>query len=104
MASKTVEMQAKNFLSDLNNAAHEYGFEAAGWEFRLANAAEKKTIENKYYPMVFTEILPENLFDFYNLLQVKYAEAKSDVAWKMDNKNIAKSPAFFCAFNPDRLS
>jgi len=104
MASKAIELQAKNYLSDLNNTAFEYGFNPVEhWEFSLANEKEKSAIEQKYYPAVFTEIQAEHLFDFYSLMLVKYGNSKSDIGWKMDNQNLNKTRLFICAFNPERM-
>ena len=104
MANKDIALQAKNYLYELNNTAHEYGFASTEtWEFNLSSEAEKKAIEKKYYPVVFTEVDVESLPDLYTLIQVKYASSKSDIATKMDNKNLGKNKLFICAFNAERL-
>ncbi|GGI27167.1 hypothetical protein [Pedobacter mendelii] len=104
MASKSLELQAKNYLYELNNTANEYGFAATDWRFSLANATEKKTITNNYFPFVFVEVMPNDLFDFNEFIKVKYQEAQSDADLKLINKKIMLSPVYFCAYNPERLS
>jgi len=104
MANKTLALQAKNYLTELNNTAHEYGFSPNDWTITLANEAERKSIEKKYYPAVFAEVLSLDLSDFNSLLKIKYENANSDVEVKLAARQSSTSSAYFCAFNPERLS
>lgn len=60
MGTKSAEVQARDFVYELNNCASEYGFgKEELWEINLVSEKEKEKLEKKYYPTISTLIAPE---------------------------------------------
>ena len=60
MAEKSAELQARDFVYELNNCASEYGFgKEELWEVNLVSEKEKEKLEKKYYPTVSALMAPE---------------------------------------------
>ncbi len=53
MAAKSAEVQARDFIYELNNCASEYGIAKEElWSISIANDKQKAVIEKKYYPVI----------------------------------------------------
>jgi len=78
MKDQEIEFQAKMYAYAINSATKEHGFKKdEGWKVTLANEQEKAEIEQKYYPIVSTQItagsllkLSEFVKDILNLTPV----------------------------------
>lgn len=69
MLSKELNAQAKLFLSELNNARHEYSFAVDDqWAVTECTAVQKTTIEKEFYPVLFTQCKFEELPAFAGLV------------------------------------
>ena len=104
MVNQISEFQAKLYVYDLSNCAHEFGFKADEvWEVGLASEAEKIDIEKKYFPTVASKILPDTILETFNTVKEKLIQRKSEVENKLDKNNIsARKLNYLIAFNPKR--
>jgi hypothetical protein len=72
MAGKSAEVQARDFIYELNNCASEYGFSKDElWEVELVWEKEKIKLEKKYYPTISALIAPEFVPVMLGLVHVK---------------------------------
>jgi hypothetical protein len=105
MANQTIDYQASVYVYDLNNCAKEYGFKPdEEWTFSMANDAEKKILEKRYYPVITAKVLPEILSELFNLVKTKLKQARTNMEHNLDTDNAPDSPLqYLIAFNPKRF-
>jgi len=69
MLSKELNARAKSFLSELNNARHEYSFAHDDeWSLTECTQAKKVTIEKEFYPVLSVQCGFEDLPGFSNMV------------------------------------
>ncbi|MCC8426497.1 hypothetical protein [Mucilaginibacter sp. UR6-11] len=104
MNYKTPEYLAKEYLFDLNNIAHEYGFKAGeSWKIGLATAAEKAAIEKNYHPVISTKVSPEFLPQLYRIVKATFGQALNSAESAMNAKSLIQSALYYVvAHNPGR--
>lgn len=104
MVNKDIKAQVKAFLSELNDTRHEYGFSAnEEWTLDLATIAQKKALENKYYPVLSLTIAPENVMETLTLLQEKLGNAVTELNEKLNPGKIAREATNLLAYCVGRL-
>ncbi|ARS39279.1 hypothetical protein CA265_06170 [Sphingobacteriaceae bacterium GW460-11-11-14-LB5] len=104
MVNSDQRAQAKDFLYELNNTRHEYGFSAnEEWTFDLVTNGQKKDLEDKYYPVLSLNIAPENMVDMLDLLQEKLGKAVDHIKDSLSVKKSLKEPAHLLAYCTGRL-
>jgi len=106
MANKLIESQAKSYLYDLNNCAHEYGFnKEEHWVFSLATENEKTAIVQKFYPTVLIQGTAVQLAELYKAVKDKYSEMNNFLVDDVTGSKSDKTNAvYLIAHNPKRLS
>jgi hypothetical protein len=79
MAGKSAEVQARDFIYELNNCASEYGFSKEElWEVDLVSEKEKIKLEKKYYPTISALTTPEFVPVMLGLVHIKLPQFISE--------------------------
>lgn len=80
MAIKSAELQARDFVYELNNCASEYGFRKDElWEVGLITEKDKIKLEKKYYPTISALMAPEVIPDMLDLVRSKLQTFAIDI-------------------------
>ncbi|WP_316828441.1 hypothetical protein [Pedobacter miscanthi] len=104
MANNDQKVQAKVFLYELNNTRHEYGFTVnEEWTLDLATNAQRKDLENKFYPILSLTVVPENIMGMLDLLEGQLGNAVSHIKNSLENKKISKENTNLLAYCVARL-
>jgi len=101
MTTKSVEVQAREYVYDVKNCASEFGQSTLeGWEFSLVTDVEKTKLEKNYYPTIVAHPAQEALFELFRLVKSKLIIPQSSVQPAFDINSANKNVTHLIAFNP----
>ncbi|SDD42225.1 hypothetical protein SAMN05216464_101690 [Mucilaginibacter pineti] len=101
MAEKSAEVQARDFVYELNNCASEYGFgKEELWEINLVSEKEKEKLEKKYYPTISALIAPEIIPVMEELVKSKLTHTDNkDLPFEEKNIAIKGTSQYLVAYS-----
>ena len=104
MEEKTIEMQTRMYLYDLNNAAREHGFGAEDvWEFSLVTETGRVKVHKDFYPAVSVKIVPEMLLKVLYSIKSRLKQSLTREEQLPDEKSLIREDInYLVAYNPKR--